>query len=154
MYVLTQSLVNGSRSALATTAGLNKRLYCAYYFVGFWNFCSYYNKPISFFWYKSVGALYLLYLAYVVYKSDATLDFLENAPKKSYCQLFKQGVLMNLLNPKVMLFFLALFPQFLWEPANRYRAPIFYSWGYFYGGKFYCFCNNCFARGECFFFFK
>jgi len=63
-----------------------------------------------------LGALYLLYLSYVVYKSDATLYFLENPPKKSYIQLYKQGVLMNLLNPKVMLFFLALFPQFLWEP--------------------------------------
>ena len=54
----------------------------------------------------------------VFYKSDATLEFSENAPKKSYGQLFKQGVIMNLLNPKVMLFFLALFPQFLWEPQT------------------------------------
>ena len=33
-------------------------------------------------------------------------------------QLFKQGVVMNLLNPKVMIFFLAFFPAFLWQPET------------------------------------
>jgi threonine/homoserine/homoserine lactone efflux protein len=64
---------------------------------------------------KLLGACYLLFLAYKVYKSDEHISLAENAPKKSYFQLYKTGVIMNLLNPKVMIFFLAFFPGFLWN---------------------------------------
>ena len=57
----------------------------------------------------------LVYLAYKVYTSDEHISLAENAPKKSYAQLFKTGVIMNLVNPKVMIFFLAFFPGFLWD---------------------------------------
>lgn len=118
MYVLTQSLANGRRSALAITAGLISGCIVHTTLLAFGISAVITKSPSLFFGIKVLGALYLLYLAYVVFKSDATLEFSENAPKKSYGQLFKQGVI-NLLNPKVMLFFLALFPQFLWEPQTN-----------------------------------
>ncbi len=62
--------------------------------------------------------MYLLYLAYKVYKSDANIlisnDVLE---KKTTSQLFKQGFIMNVLNPKVSIFFLAFFPGFLFSDS-------------------------------------
>ena len=119
MYVLTQSMVNGRRSALATTAGLISGCIVHTTLLAFGISAVIMTNPSLFFGIKVLGVLYLLYLAYAVFKSDATLKFSENAPKKGYGQLFKQGVLMNLLNPKVMLFFLALFPQFLWEPERE-----------------------------------
>ena len=119
MYVLTQSMVNGRRSALATTAGLISGCIVHTTLLAFGISAVITTNPSLFFGIKVLGVLYLLYLAYAVFKSDATLKFSENAPKKGYGQLFKQGVLMNLLNPKVMLFFLALFPQFLWEPERE-----------------------------------
>lgn len=118
IYVLSQSLVNGSKSALATTAGLISGCIVHTTLLAFGFSAVITTNPSLFFGIKVVGALYLLYLAYAVFKSDATLEFSQNAPKKSSSQLFKQGVLMNLLNPKVMLFFLALFPQFLWHPQT------------------------------------
>ena len=118
MYVLSQSLVNGSKSALATTAGLISGCIVHTTLLAFGFSAVITTNPSLFFGIKVVGALYLLYLAYAVFKSNATLEFSQNAPKKSSSQLFKQGVLMNLLNPKVMLFFLALFPQFLWQPQT------------------------------------
>tara|TARA_B100000767_G_scaffold245659_1_gene244716 strand:+ start:39 stop:653 length:615 start_codon:yes stop_codon:yes gene_type:complete len=118
IYVLSQSLVNGSKSALATTAGLISGCIVHTTLLAFGFSAVITTNPSLFFGIKVVGALYLLYLAYAVFKSDATLEFSQNAPKKSSSQLFKQGVLMNLLNPKVMLFFLALFPQFLWQPQT------------------------------------
>ena len=118
MYVLSQSLVNGSKSALATTAGLISGCIVHTTLLAFGFSAVITTNPSLFFGIKVVGALYLLYLAYAVFKSDTTLEFSQNAPKKSSSQLFKQGVLMNLLNPKVMLFFLALFPQFLWQPQT------------------------------------
>ncbi|HAT63507.1 MAG TPA: lysine transporter LysE, partial [Flavobacteriaceae bacterium] len=40
----------------------------------------------------------------------------QNVSSKSNWELFKIGVIMNLVNPKVLLFFLAFFPSFLWNP--------------------------------------
>ena len=83
MYVLTQSLVNGSKSALATTAGLISGCIVHTTLLAFGISAVITKSPSLFFGIKVLGALYLLYLAYVVYKSDATLEFLENSPKKS-----------------------------------------------------------------------
>lgn len=58
----------------------------------------------------------MLYLAYKVFKSDATITFsTEGVEQKSTFELFKTGFWMNVLNPKVTMFFLAFFPQFLFS---------------------------------------
>jgi threonine/homoserine/homoserine lactone efflux protein len=117
MYVLTQSLVNGSKSGLATTAGLISGCIVHTTLLAFGLSAIITTNESLFYGIKVLGAIYLLYLAYQIFKSDAKVQFAENAPKKSYGQLFKQGVIMNLLNPKVMIFFLAFFPAFLWNPT-------------------------------------
>jgi threonine/homoserine/homoserine lactone efflux protein len=38
---------------------------------------------------------------------------------RSNFELYKQGVIMNLINPKVMIFFLAFFPGFLWDETEN-----------------------------------
>ena len=38
---------------------------------------------------------------------------------RSNVELYKQGVIMNLINPKVMIFFLAFFPGFLWDETEN-----------------------------------
>jgi threonine/homoserine/homoserine lactone efflux protein len=63
------------------------------------------------------GAAYLLYLAYKVYRAPADFSINEGVLKKSGWRLFRQGFLMNVLNPKVTLFFLAFFPGFLFSDA-------------------------------------
>ena len=67
---------------------------------------------------KILGALYLLYLAYSLYKQGApkTLSAIEVVYKKS-TDLYKQGFVMSVLNPKVGLFFIAFFPGFLFIPS-------------------------------------
>ena len=65
---------------------------------------------------KIFGAIYLLYLSFKIYKSDAAIAFSEdNTLKKTIKQLFKEGFIMNVLNPKVSIFFLAFFPGFLFS---------------------------------------
>jgi threonine/homoserine/homoserine lactone efflux protein len=63
---------------------------------------------------KYVGAGYLFYLGVraLVNKKEATFVTAER-PAMSYSRLFWQGVLTNVLNPKVALFFLAFLPQFI-----------------------------------------
>ncbi|MFK7942003.1 MAG: LysE family translocator [Paracoccaceae bacterium] len=67
---------------------------------------------------RYLGAAYLLYLAWQAIK--APKETTENSASNNDLPLlviFRQGLITNLLNPKVALFFLALFPQFL-EPAQ------------------------------------
>ncbi|QNJ96660.1 LysE family translocator [Constantimarinum furrinae] len=115
IYVLTQSLVNGTKSGIATTAGLISGCIVHTTFLAFGLSLIITTSEALYLGIKILGALYLMYLAYSVYKSDASVSLLDNAPKKSNLALFKQGVIMNLVNPKVMIFFLAFFPAFLWE---------------------------------------
>jgi len=115
IYVLTQSLVNGTKSGIATTAGLISGCIVHTTLLAFGISAIITASEEIFYGIKVLGSCYLLYLAYTVYKSDDHIALAENAPKKSYMQLFKTGVIMNLVNPKVMIFFLAFFPGFLWD---------------------------------------
>lgn len=119
IYVLTQSLVNGSRSGIATTAGLITGCIFHTTLIAFGVSALIVASPQLFFYIKILGALYLLYLAYKVYNSDSTIELSTSHNQKSLGGLYKQGIIMNLLNPKVMIFFLAFFPAFLWEPEGN-----------------------------------
>jgi threonine/homoserine/homoserine lactone efflux protein len=118
IYVLTQSLVNGTKSGIATTAGLISGCIVHTTLLAFGISAIITSSPEIFYGIKILGAIYLFYLAYTVFKSSSDIDFKENAPKKNYAQLFKTGVIMNLFNPKVMIFFLAFFPGFLWNTSE------------------------------------
>ena len=71
------------------------------------------------------GAIYLLYLAWVtwVHRKDGISPVDSKQIKGSY---YWRGVIMNVSNPKVLLFFLALFPQFaqLSQPGYHWRIVI------------------------------
>lgn len=115
IYVLTQALANGTKSGIATTAGLISGCIVHTTLLAFGVSAILTASEKIFYGIKVFGACYLLYLAYQVYKSDAAISLSNQAAKKSYYQLFKTGVFMNLVNPKVMIFFLAFFPGFLWD---------------------------------------
>lgn len=115
IYVLTQSLVNGTKSGIATTAGLISGCIVHTTLLAFGISAIITASEEIFYGIKVLGACYLVYLAFKVYKSDERIALAENAPKKSYLQLYKTGVIMNLINPKVLIFFLAFFPGFLWN---------------------------------------
>ena len=119
IYVLTQSIVNGSKSGIVTTAGLITGCIFHTILIAFGVSALIVASPQLFFAIKVVGALYLLFLAYKVFRSDATIALYDTVSKNSLIGLYKQGIIMNLLNPKVMIFFLAFFPAFLWEPEGN-----------------------------------
>ena len=119
IYVLTQSLVNGTKSGIATTAGLISGCIVHTTLLAFGISAIITASDEVFYGIKILGACYLIYLAYKVYKSDSNISVSNKAPKKTYLQLFKTGLIMNLLNPKVMIFFLAFFPGFLWDAQGN-----------------------------------
>ncbi|MGY0425221.1 MAG: LysE family translocator [Polaribacter sp.] len=116
MLVLTQSIVYGKKFGLVTVFGLMSGCIIHTTLVAFGISAIIKENEELFFIIKLLGALYLLFLAYKVYKSDAKILISpQNSPQKTTLQLFKTGFLMNVLNPKVTIFFLAFFPQFLFS---------------------------------------
>ncbi len=116
IYVLMQSITNGKSFGIATVCGLISGCLVHATLVAFGVSAIIKANDTLFFAIKLMGALYLLYLAYQVFKSDSKVALSsENVPKKSLWQLFKQGFIMNVLNPKVSIFFLAFFPGFLFS---------------------------------------
>ena len=116
IYVLMQSVVNGRAFGLATVAGLMTGCIVHTTLVAFGVSALIKSSDNLFFIIKLLGALYLFYLAFKVFKSESRVSISsKNIPKKSLWQLFKQGFIMNVLNPKVSIFFLAFFPSFLFS---------------------------------------
>ena len=119
IYVLTQSLANGTKSGIATTAGLISGCIVHTTLLAFGVSAIITASNEIFHLIKILGACYLLFLAYKVYNSNEHISLPTDVPKNSYSQLFKTGVIMNLVNPKVMIFFLAFFPGFLWNKEGN-----------------------------------
>lgn len=116
IYVLVQSITNGASYGLATVCGLITGCIIHTTLLAFGVSALIAANASLFFVIKLIGALYLLYLAYKVYKADHQLQFnVAITSKKSLKGLFIQGFFMNVLNPKVTIFFLAFFPGFLFS---------------------------------------
>ena len=62
---------------------------------------------------KYFGVAYLLYLAWATFKDKGTLAVEERAAPRSAWRVVIVGVLINLLNPKLTIFFFAFLPQFV-----------------------------------------
>ena len=116
IYVLMQSITNGKKYGLATVAGLISGCIVHTTLVAFGVSAIIKENDSLYFAIKLFGALYLFYLAYKVWRSDGNILIdNNNVPKKGMKQLYQQGFIMNVLNPKVSIFFLALFPGFLFS---------------------------------------
>ena len=114
IFVLMQSVIYGKKYGLATILGLMTGCIVHTIFLAVGISAIIKNNSNLFFAIKLFGALYLLFLAYKVYNSSSEISFsADKIEKKSSFQLFKIGFIMNVLNPKVTIFFLALFPGFL-----------------------------------------
>lgn len=67
---------------------------------------------------KYLGAAYLLYLGWTSLRHASGLALPEAARAQGGWRIFRQGLLVGLLNPKVALFFLAFLPQFVVPEAG------------------------------------
>ena len=118
IYVLLQSLTNGKKYGIATSLGLVSGIIIHTSLVAFGVSAIIKQSENIFFGIKLFGALYLVYLAYQTFKSEEELLLTTKAARKSVLKLFKQGFIMNVLNPKVSIFFLAFFPGFLYSSTQ------------------------------------
>jgi len=116
IFVLMQSVVHGKKYGLATIIGLMTGCIVHTTFVAVGISAIIKENNTIFLGIKILGAVYLLYLAYKVITGGSEISTsTKKIDKKTPFQLFKIGFIMNVLNPKVTLFFLALFPGFLFS---------------------------------------
>lgn len=143
LYVTTQSLLRGWRSGVSVALGLCSGLFVhtALATLGISLIIS--SSSILFNLVKYAGVAYLLYLAVKSLlearsaKSTATQETPvkrvddtpahapAEIPKTSFGKLYRTGVMMNLLNPKIILFFLAFLPQFVTWESSGHKGEIF-----------------------------
>jgi threonine/homoserine/homoserine lactone efflux protein len=114
IYVLTESISKGWRQGVSITSGLisgcliHTTLVATGLSVFVFNYPSVYNIL------KFAGAAYLLYMAYGAFKEQPiALNLSDKQARDSFWPLFRKGFIMNVLNPKVTLFFIVLLPQFV-----------------------------------------
>lgn len=115
IFVLTQSMMWGRLAGLFVVLGLCTGLVGHTIAVAAGVAALFRASPAAFTVLKVFGALYLLYLAWQSFRpasSDDDTLALSPVPRQRPSALFRRGVIMNLSNPKVSLFFLAFLPQF------------------------------------------
>lgn len=113
LFTLTQSISKGKKAGIYTTLGLCTGLLFHITATTIGLAAIVYHSAIAFNIIKYAGATYLLFLAYKSFTDKSSSLDLKATDSLSYKSLYKKGIIMNLLNPKVSLFFLAFFPQFI-----------------------------------------
>ena len=115
LYLLTKSLSEGSKSGIILAAGLVSGIIFHTFLVMVGVAAFIQNSPVAFTALKLFGAAYLLFLAFKSFKAARAGKkiSMQKSDKNFGVALYRRGVLMNVLNPKVLLFFLAFLPQFV-----------------------------------------
>ena len=116
IFVLTESLTKGYRNGVAISLGLcvGVLLHTLAAATGLSIIIQ--QSAIAFSVVKYLGAAYLIYLAYLATRElRQDLDLTSNVSNEDFriIPLIKKGFMMNVLNPKVSLFFIAFLPQFI-----------------------------------------
>ena len=112
LFVLSQSALLGSRSGLLVTLGLctGLLLHIAAATLGVAAILQ--TSPLAFNLLKAVGAAYLVLLAVQAFRAGAAGLEVSSHSGSGARTLYFRGIIMNVTNPKVALFFLAFLPQF------------------------------------------
>lgn len=115
LYVLTESLHKGKKAGIWLAFGLNSGVIVHTLLAITGVSILIKQSDLAFDILKYGGAIYLTYLLYKTIKEKPSETNLDSKEPQSYSPLkqFKTGVFMNVLNPKVSLFFLAFLPQFI-----------------------------------------
>ncbi len=116
LYVITRGMTQGKKAALAAATGftLGNIVHTFFAVVGISAILR--ASAVAFTIVKLAGAVYLIYIGYKTFKAKGKVSG-DNNKILSAKAIFIQSITANVLNPKVAIFFLAFFPQFV-KPQN------------------------------------
>lgn len=127
IYLISRSITQGKKAGITSLLGV----VCGFLFhitmVAYGLTAVLIAAPFLFTTLKVSGALYLIYLAWQAVKPGNAGIFAvqSNLPEDKPVKLFTMGFLTNLLNPKMAVFYLSLFPQFIRPEAGHIVAQCF-----------------------------
>ena len=116
LYLLTKSLASGAKCGIILAAGLVSGIVFHTFLVMAGVAAIIQNSAVAMTALKIFGAAYLIFLAWKSFKAakrGSKLSMQKSDAENNFFALYRRGVLMNVLNPKVLLFFLAFLPQFV-----------------------------------------
>lgn len=116
IFVLTQAALRGKKAGVLVVLGLCTGLVVHTTAVSLGVAVIFQTSALAFTLLKLAGAGYLIYLAWGAFRAGATVIDGEKSAL-THAQLFRRGIIMNVTNPKVTIFFLAFLPQFA-DPAR------------------------------------
>ncbi|MEM9477417.1 MAG: LysE family translocator [Pseudomonadota bacterium] len=113
IYTIGISLARGARASLAAAAGCTMGIlpHIAAALAGVAALL--HTSAVAFELFKYAGVAYLLYLAWTTLQDKGVLEVQANPDQSSLLRVARTGFLINILNPKLSIFFLAFLPQFV-----------------------------------------
>lgn len=148
LFVLMQSAIRGARSGVLVTLGLCTGLVAHTTAVAFGVAAVFATSAWAFNALKLVGAAYLLYLAYGAFRAGNSGSAATSDEPLRASALYARGVVMNITNPKVAIFFLAFLPQFVVPEAGSVPLQVFQLGGLFIATTLVVFAAIAFAAGR------
>lgn len=121
IFLITQGLTKGRKEAVFTALGLSSGCLFHTTLAALGVSIIFQKSPLAFNILKILGVLYLIYIAIKSYKTAE--NFSAPTDRIAIKSGFFKGILMNVLNPKVILFYLAFLPQFV--PSNSNNVSLY-----------------------------
>ena len=122
ILVITRGISQGRKAAIVSSAGASVGLVCHSLFAAAGLSALLAQSALAFAVVKYAGAAYLIYLGTKTLLSRQGFDVSENERPIRLGNVFAQGVVSNVMNPKIAVFFLAYLPQFA-DPTTGSMAP-------------------------------
>lgn len=131
IFVLTQSSLYGRKAGFAVVFGLCTGLtvHTAAVALGIAAFLQ--TSAYAFTALKLAGAFYLAWLSWQAFRATSKSLRLNKQNRRTFWQLYRRGILMNVTNPKVSIFFLAFLPQFVDPEKGQVAVQIVLLGGLF-----------------------
>ena len=113
LLIASRSMSQGRASGFVSLAGIQVGTYCHALAAALGLSQLLINVPAAYDAVRYAGAAYLVFLAWKAFSSPSPLRADADLAPTPLLSIFRQGLVTNLLNPKMALFVLALFPQFI-----------------------------------------
>ena len=113
LYVITRGMTHGRRAGMLSAIGVICGILVHTTAAALGLTLIFQTSAFAFIIVKYLGAAYLIYLGIKAWREENVFSLLASSSTISSHQLFWQGVLSNVLNPKIAIFFLAFLPQFV-----------------------------------------
>lgn len=113
IFVITESIAKGAKNGVLISLGLNSGILVHTLAATTGVSLILQQSELAFQIIQYLGAGYLLYMAYGAFKEKPLALSVERSQSTNSFKLIRTGFVMNVLNPKVSLFFIAFLPQFV-----------------------------------------